>query len=598
MKGFVLRIPRAGFSPDVRVDVACGNTLLTDSTHELRGFASGIEVVQLADQRKILLTTTRAAQLACLGPDVPPWRIMDGSFAVAVLSLDSGAVSFGADAIGTSAVFWRTTADAWWIASEYSFLLETVDHPTLDSDAVTETLLHRGVTRLGSTPVVEVREVPQGEWWTVRRRAARPVVTRWQPNFDSSLRTIEQATERADQVLERAVRAALPENQTSWVQCSGGLDSSLVTSYAARISKADPTTAVRPYSVISSVNVQSDESDFQRIALEAVGMDTNAHDVIDIDQFPDYVTESDAYPWAPTDTTLRGNFVGEKTRLAQAHEIAVSVTGHGGDQLFGKIERPWWIHGELRQREWKQLALNIWNYPAGGKFSLISVVRDHVLRAPSRTTFVPGWFRRTAATQIASHDEAWLDRVFSMDMEPTQAFQLGILRCVPLAHCHPVPPELHPLLDANVVELFVGFPWRWKCTALERRVLQRRLLARVFPPSLSARRTKGNPAKYLLSAFHHARDRIRPLFDGRELAELGIVDSKQFRLCCEQYGEGLNNQHGGAVPITLAMEAWLRKQRTARPPHPHRDSIRQLAAPLNYRPAAPREAREHPSRTP
>jgi asparagine synthase (glutamine-hydrolysing) len=198
----------------------------------------------------------------------------------------------------------------------------------------------------------DVRELPPGHslLW---RDGECVETTHWQPTFAPSDDTRPESDwiEELDACLTTATRLRLRADVPVGALLSGGLDSSLITTLAARTSPAPPRTFS-----IAFDDPEFDESLHQRRVARALNVDHRelrcSHDDI-VRVFPDVVwhAETPILRTAPAPMFLLA-------RCVRDAGYKVVLTGEGADEIFGgyaifkeaKLRRFWSKHPESRLR--------------------------------------------------------------------------------------------------------------------------------------------------------------------------------------------------------------------------------------------------------
>lgn len=120
-----------------------------------------------------------------------------------------------------------------------------------------------------------------------------------------------------------------------------------------------------------------------------------------------------------------------------------------------------------------------------------------------------------------------------------------------------------PFMDRDLVEFCLGVPSDQFVRPGETRSLHRRALSALLPPRIARRRDKRGPDEAVLRAVAEQWGEILPLLDEPRIAARGWADPVKLRRAVEEtrFGKGDNLV---ALPVTLALEVWLRAQeRTA-----------------------------------
>ena len=118
-----------------------------------------------------------------------------------------------------------------------------------------------------------------------------------------------------------------------------------------------------------------------------------------------------------------------------------------------------------------------------------------------------------------------------------------------------------PLLSLPLVEFMIAIPWNCKITANSTRVLQRRAFGNILPKAILHRTTKASFTARFFSALRRRWDFWEPLAKGTYLADLGLVNSAEFRRSCEALRQGIATDSIGSQCAALILEQWLRMRR-------------------------------------
>ena len=254
-------------------------------------------------------------------------RTIRGMYAFAILDHKLHQLHLIRDPVGKKPLFFRfSDGELAFASSVRSLLLGLPQTPEIDVTAVDSLLTHMFIP--GPKTILRgVEKVLPGHAVTIGRDGKRTDLVYWQPDFlnpDESL-TDEQWLEKTEVVLENSVRRRLVADVPIGILLSGGIDSSLVTAMAARL-----TAEVRTFSVASHPPAV-DESGFAKAVAERHG---TVHEVLKVDhdtrvKLPKLVAAM-GEPLA--DASAINTFaIAEKAR----EFVTVILTGDGGDEAFG-----------------------------------------------------------------------------------------------------------------------------------------------------------------------------------------------------------------------------------------------------------------------
>ena len=321
--------------------------------------------------------------------------------------------------------------------------------------------------------------------------------------------TDDQLAEELEQLLEDSVRKQLVADVPVGVLLSGGLDSSLVTAMAARVS----SSPIKTFTVSFPGHGSFDESPFARQVashfgtehIELVG-ETGSVDLLPMlaKQFDEPLADSSMVP-----TYL-------VSKLIREH-ATVALGGDGGDELFGGYFQHSWIQQlEQRRRFIPQFVLNMLRTPVqnliptgvrGRNYLLAQLQeipdgiaqfnlyfdnreRDDLL-APLRAA--------TAASLMTPEQfKAALSQPYASTLLKSTAVDFmtylvdDILVKVDRSSMLASLEVRAPWLDYRLVEFAFGrVPDRLRATARERKVLPRMLGQKLLPPKMDLRRKQG-----------------------------------------------------------------------------------------------------------
>lgn len=470
----------------------------------------------------------------------------------------------GGDSLGIIRPIVYRHGSRFWVTSKLDLLLSCLSaQPPLNRGAIADFVGCGGTLGTsGQTVYDKVSFVPAGLIWAVDpagvvyRRSAL-----WPPRFTTPSRRASLA-DHADELrslLCDAVRASLSGVSSAIVDLSGGLDSSTVAAFAAKVRASEPARNLRltAFSLVASVSSRADETEWQDMVLKQHPMDQRR---FDIDQLPDALDFSgiaepglqDIQPWG---------LIAQR-QLARELPVEASLSGQGGDAVFALALPPMHLAEELRHGRLISWAREIRRWVRGGRFAVWPLLAIHsrgdALRAYGLPPVMPMWLRRDAVTIEGPWEQLMTTRYGRFITNP-RLFHLqmvmNLAASLPDRARLPWSPR-YPLLYRPLVEFLVGLPHVLKCTPIENRILQRLALKGVLPEALRQRRTKGDFTGRFFRGLREYWSIWEPLTCGRRLGDLGIVEPKQFRLACERL------RHGDATDFpylsaALVMEAWL-----------------------------------------
>ena len=387
---------------------------------------------------------------------------------------------------------------------------------------------------------------------------ARETTTYWrlEPSREASaVRSLEEACEGVEALLRRAVREHLESDVPVAAFLSGGIDSSIVTSYAAEVSAA----GIAAYS-IGFREREFDESPFARETAERLGVP------IRVEKFDEHHVRARladallAYDEPFGDSSSLATYL-----LARhvARDFKVAIGGDGGDEVFAGYKKYMLVHlrrpfagvPRLRDALGRTLArigtLGPRQHAHGGWTRLLRTaghvgialegVDSHAYWqfnqwAPLALT-EPLMLRPRSAARFIAEAQARFDSAAGSELQKTLAADLGslitndMLVKVDRATMACSLEARVPFLDHRLVEFGVGLPEQYTVGPPGQRFRGKRVLRalheRRFGPALAQRRKQGFSVpvlKWLDGPLDRACHR---LFEPQRLDRFGILSSEQ-----------------------------------------------------------------------
>lgn len=270
---------------------------------------------------------------------------LNGQFAIAIWDKTKKELFLARDRVGIRPLFYTTINDAFVFASEIKSFLEFPEfNPKISAKALSEYFTF-WTTVSNNTAFENVYELPPGTYMTINAES-KTLKKYWElpmtkPNA-YEFNTAKEAAEAFETIFTDAVKLRLRADVKVGAYLSGGLDSSITTSFIKTITPDQ----LRTFS-IGFTEKDFDESSYQNIAkdyfntehssIQCSPQDISAH-------FKDVVWHSEAplLRTAPAPMSLLAKSV-------RKHNIKVVITGEGADELFGgynifketKIKRFW-----------------------------------------------------------------------------------------------------------------------------------------------------------------------------------------------------------------------------------------------------------------
>ena len=452
---------------------------------------------------EVLLAAYREWDIACL-------QRLNGMFAFSLYDSQRGRLLLARDRAGEKPLFYRLDGGTIRFASELKALLADTALPRrVDRDAL-DCVLADGFSPYDRCALEGFRKLPAARALTFDVASGSiESWTYWQPpalvaDGRRSGPSDEDLLNQIDTLLATAVRRQLVADVPVGVLLSGGVDSSLITAMAARC-----RNDVKTFTVRFPGHGAYDETEHARLIAKHFG---TQHVEIDAEeahvdllsqlarQFDDPMIDSSMVP-----TYL-------VSRVIREH-CTVAIGGDGGDELFGgyphydrmlrlqKIARA--VPMPLRMaisraagrlmpvgakgRNWAQ-ALSTELHVG---VPLIAQIFDVVTRARVMDTGVR-WHPVAEGMRESrlTHEDDLLQRATRLDFQTylTDDLLVKVDRASMLNSLE----VRAPMLDAQVMDFAFGqVPSRLKATPSERKILLKRLAARVLPPEFDRARKQG-----------------------------------------------------------------------------------------------------------
>lgn len=339
-------------------------------------------------------------------------------------------------------------------------------------------------------------------------------------------------------VVDMAVRALAGDRR--WVaEVSGGLDSAIVVGALEPRQREAVTAWVNHF----AEQPESDERAFARLVVEQFGSPLTEVRRDGLTLCAERLAQS-ADGFRPAINDLDPDYNSDIADRIAGSGAWGSLTGQGGDAVFFQMASFLIAFDEILER--------------GPRFRPAVVHR--IARWTGRSVWPASWFKawRDYGRSRASWDHPWM-----ADLEgvpPAKALQISTLATCQtfqgLAVRNRDGPCLNPLLSQPVME--AGLAWSTVDLTWggRDRSAARAAYADVLPPTLFARRSKGEMGIFYADAVAQRLDFLRPFILEGELAKAGLVEPG---LAQDMTREALLWRGGFSRLLSLALtEAWLR----------------------------------------
>lgn len=429
-----------------------------------------------------------------------------GMFAFAIADEKQGKLFLARDRCGQKPLYYCKRNGEFVFASEIKALIAAgVVEKKINEQALQEYLAY-GYAFGPESLINGVSKLLPGECLTVDIRTLEIKTSRfWQPPAcESPVASLEEAEEQLEATLRQAVKSHLVADVPIGILLSGGLDSSLITACVASAS----TKPVKTYTVTFPGHGKYDESDAARLIANHFGTE-HSEIVIDdvgpgilcdlVRQFDDLIADHAMVPAYLLAQHIR-------------KEIKVALGGDGGDELFGGYPHTGWVgyqanlrhvlpsglRGRLSKIAERRLPIGFRgrNHLVGlagdipWAIAQVNLYFDALTRSQllgnGRLNIAP----ETRKMQIAEMRHGASEQALYTDFQTT--LPEGYLAKVDRASMLASLEVRAPWLDDAIVD----FAWRkvpanMKVRGKRRKILPRRLAARMLPPTMNTTVKRG-----------------------------------------------------------------------------------------------------------
>ena len=480
---------------------------------------------------------------------------LNGQFAIAIWDRNRKELFLARDRVGIRPLFYSRTGDGFVFASEIKALLEFPGISCRISPRVLSQVFTLWTPISPGTIFEDIYELSPGSYMRIGDGGIVQK-TYWElPVCRPEERSPDDFGEALDQfheLFEDSVRIRLRADVPVGAYLSGGIDSSVTTSYIRRIAPEN----LRTFS-IGFYDQEFDESRYQQLAVDHFRTDhtflnCRAEDIAR--DFPSVVWHAET----PLLRTAPGpmRLLSDKVRDSK---FKVVITGEGADELLGgydifkeAIIRQFWAkdpQSKIRPALLKKLypflpQMNQANLPALKFFysyrltETDSPVYSHLLRW-NNTSRIRNYFSGDLQSQVNGYDpvtevaESVAGKLQGADLL-TRAqwleislFMSGYLLSSQgdrMAMANSVEGR-YPFLDYRVIEFCMKLPARFKLNGLNEKVLLKKLMEDKLPGEIIRRPKQSYRAPILESFFAgHAPGYIREFLDPAAVADTGYFN--------------------------------------------------------------------------
>lgn len=433
---------------------------------------------------------------------------LNGMFAFAIYDARHHKLFLARDRAGEKPLFYSLANGRFQFASELKALLSNPSNPRHINAEALDCYLAMGYVPGERCMLQGFNKLPPAHALQFDLRSGQMQVWRyWQlPEFDTAQEPMDEATllDELEALLEDAVRVQMVADVPVGVLLSGGVDSSLITAMAVRVSNQ-----IQTFTIGFPGHAKLDETEHARLIARHFGTrhtELMAEDAT-VELLPRLARQFDE---PMVDSSMIPTFL--VSQLVR-QQCTVALGGDGGDELFGG-------YGHYSRLQWMQQKLGWTPYslrrgialsaekilPIGFKgrnwtmglgvnldigLPLIAscfdaITRRNLLQSHAEWPLVA---EATLKDRVPKHFDL-LQRATRMDFANYLAED--ILVKVDRASMLSSLEMRAPLLDYRLIEFAFGkVPSRLKATPTEKKILLKRLTARLLPPEFDQQRKQG-----------------------------------------------------------------------------------------------------------
>src|SRR5215211_5002873 len=505
-----------------------------------------------------------------------------GMFAFAIWDRTRGRLLLARDHFGQKPLFYTESAGRLTFASEIKALL--ADDPSLAelSPRALDQYLTMRFVQPPETFFERVRSLPPAHYMVWENGRSR-IQRYWDLSYGPKWTYSEQETlERIDELLAGTVKLHLLSDVPVGAFLSGGLDSTLIASYAARTLGSELRTFSMgiPYRDLNELPAAA-------AVAARYGTQHHAEEVTPsvVEDLPRLVSALDE-PADPLSICLL-----HLARMTARH-VKVVLGGDGGDELFGGYDRyaadrwldtyravPEVVRNALSTQVLKRLPdqftfksfthklrwVDLMARKTGGERYSESLQFFWFNEAHRAELYAPEFRSQLLNTRpdacllqlyAAPNAEASIDRMMYVDaMSRLPGQSLTILDRATMAYSL---ESRSPFLDPRFAEFMARVPTGLKIKGRQLRYLERRLGERYLPPEVLRRKKQGfaSPLMYILEG--EVRALAPRLLLDSELVSAGYLRAERVKHLVDEH-LARRYDHGNRIWLLLSAEVWYRR---------------------------------------
>ena len=516
-------------------------------------------------------------------------RRFNGMFAFAVWDRDQRSLSLVRDRMGEKPLYYARTQDGFLFGSELKALRAHPAFPGAINRGAVALFLRYGYVPTPYSIYADVKKLPPGTLLAVdedaneiarlRYWSAREIAER---GCGDPLRLSEhEAADELEALLSDSVKRRMVSDVPLGAFLSGGIDSSLVVALMQRHSAAPVKTFTIGFRESAYNEADSAERVAGHLGCEHTTLYVTPADAMNVvPQLPELYDE----PFA--DSSQIPSFL--VSRLAR-NRVTVSLSGDGGDEVFGGYTRYLWTRQIWRTFGWMPPSFRAWcaeilmrtprqawervlrqRNPADKIQKLASLlqVKD---QASIYLSLVSHWKDADSVVldapelpTVLTQPDGWPDLPdflhTMMFLDTVTYLADDILVKLDRASMGVGLEARVPLLDPRVVEFAWQLPLGLKVRGRQSKWLLRRVLHKYVPPALTERPKAGFGVPIAEWLGGPLRAWAEELLDARRLRQEGFFDPAPIR---QKWTEHLSGRRNWAYALwnVLMFQAWLEIER-------------------------------------
>ncbi|MFS0727332.1 asparagine synthase (glutamine-hydrolyzing) [Paenibacillus sp. 1P07SE] len=484
---------------------------------------------------------------------------LNGIFAFAVWDDSRQTLFLARDRLGVKPLFYSTINGLFLFGSEPKALLaHPACPPEVGSEGLAEIFMIGPARTPGHGVYRHIRELRPGQYMSVDRSGHR-IGTYWKLESAPHTESVDETAERVRALLEDTVSRQLVSDVPICTLLSGGLDSSALTSFAARHYASRSSGSVDTYSVDFVDNDKHFKahdyqpgSDAPWIKRMSEHLGTAHHSVtFDTPELAEALDDAMRARDLPGMADVDSSLLLFCRAIKQGATVALS--GEAADEIFGGYP---WFHRED--------ALSAGTFP----WALASGMRAELL-SPD----IAAWIR--PEEYIASRYSDAVSEVPALDGETPEQHRMRTMSYLNITRFMPTLLDRKdrmsmaaglevrvPFCDHRLVEYVWNIPWEIKTAGDREKGILRRALRDVLPEDVLKRKKSPYPKTHNPGYLSAVRQRVLEILDDPSSPLLPLINVKKIRALAESADASSNLPWFGQLMSGPQLFAYLAQTNT------------------------------------